>query len=425
MPILTFSGVFIAAVAATVALWQGFILRRQLKNDVFIRRATFHQSVANLLRDLDFLFFNNPEMRPYFYENKKPLDPLVEQQALSLAEYIMDLIECYTASEKADPILLTGDWDDYFNYIYKHSYAMRKYWNDFGHLYPPDVKRAVIGPSARPKSWPEHMKSSHEQEHLTGIPDAATRDALQQDLQQIAESRAPKPGSNVRYNRDDASSYQSVALRGSTFAVSLFPAISSMGDLAGMTALDFGTGTGRSARALKDSGASRVVGVDNNGNMLKAAPQYPAVTYLRIGETLPLKEKSIDVALCANVFSEFSKVEEIEFACRQVWKVLGTGKAFVVVVPNPDSFHFDYVSYKFLDVAKPESGTPISTLLKGGKPIIIQDYYWTADDYTRALESAGFYIEEFLLPTASDDGTQWLDETRVAPDLVIHAKRVG
>ena len=82
----------------------------------------------------------------------------MEQQTLALAEYIMDLIECYTAAEKADPTLLRGDWDDYFNYLYKHSHAMRKYWEDFGHLYSQDVKRAVIGPSARPKSWPEHMK---------------------------------------------------------------------------------------------------------------------------------------------------------------------------------------------------------------------------------------------------------------------------
>lgn len=155
---LTIVSVFVAAVAATVALWQGFILRRQLENDLFIRRASFHQNVANLLRELDSIFFSNPGLRPYFYQNVKPSDPLIEQQTLALSEYIMDLIECYTAAEKADPILLHGDWDDYFNYLYRHSYAMRRYWEDFGHLYPPDVKRAVIGPSARPKPWPQHMK---------------------------------------------------------------------------------------------------------------------------------------------------------------------------------------------------------------------------------------------------------------------------
>jgi hypothetical protein len=155
---LTIASVFIATVAAAIALWQGFILRRQLSNDLFIRSASFHQSVANLLRELDLIFVSNPELRPYFYQNQKPSDPVVEQKTLALAEYIMDLVECYTAAEKADPVLLRGDWDDYFNYLYKHSQPMRKYWEDFGHLYPADVKRAVIGPSARPKHWPEHMK---------------------------------------------------------------------------------------------------------------------------------------------------------------------------------------------------------------------------------------------------------------------------
>ena len=229
----------------------------------------------------------------------------------------------------------------------------------------------------------------------------------------------------MRYTEAQAVSYQSISLRGSTFAISLLPAISSMGDLTGTTVLDFGTGTGRSARALKDGGASHVVAIDSNENMLKAAQQYPGVTYLKIGRILPIKERSIDAALCANVFSEFSKVEEIKSICRQVWKVLATDRFFVVVVPNPDSFYCDYVSYRFIDVVKPKSGSPISTLVKGEKPIVIQDYYWTTDDYTSALESARFKIDKLLLPIADEGEDHWLDETRVAPNLVIRAKRVG
>jgi SAM-dependent methyltransferase len=229
----------------------------------------------------------------------------------------------------------------------------------------------------------------------------------------------------MRYTEDQAVNYQSIPLQGSTFAVGLLPAISSIGDLTGMTVLDFGTGTGRSARALKDMGASHVVAVDNNESMLKAAQQYPGVTYLKIGQTLPIKEGTIDAALCANVFSEFNNAEELVSACRQVWKVLDTGRFFVIVVINPDSIHCDYVSYRFMNVGEPESGSPITTLLKGEKPILIQDYYWTTRDYTNALEAAGFKIDELLLPTADENEQDWLDETRVAPDLVIRSKRVG
>lgn len=229
----------------------------------------------------------------------------------------------------------------------------------------------------------------------------------------------------MHYNEDQAANYQSIPLLGSTFAISLLPAIASIGDLTGMTALDFGTGTGRSARALKESGASRVVAVDNNESMLKVARQQAGVTYLRIGRSLPMRESSMDAALCANVLSEFSRAEDIVSVCREVWRVLDTDQSFVIVVPNPDSIYCDFVSYRFLDVVKPESGSPMTCLLKGQKPTLIHDYYWTTSDYTSALETAGFKIDELLLPIADEGEGDWLDESRVAPDLVIHSKRIG
>lgn len=229
----------------------------------------------------------------------------------------------------------------------------------------------------------------------------------------------------MRYTEGQATNYESIALEGSTFAISLLPAISSMGDLTGMTVLDFGTGTGRSARALKDGGANRVLAVDNDENMLRAAHQYPGITYLQIGRSLSIKERSIDAALCANVLVESSRIEDIVFVCRQVWRVLDTGREFVVIVPNPDSIYCDYVSYRYIDVVKPKSGSPMTCLLKGEKPTLIQDYYWTTEDYTRALEAAGFAIDELLLPIANESDGNWLDETLVAPDLVIRSKRIG
>jgi hypothetical protein len=146
-------GAFAAAIATCAALWQGFILRRQLENDTSVRRASFHQGVANLFIQLDVIFIENPDLRPYFYENQAPPDPGTKQQALALSEYIADLAESCIAAEYAEPEL-TGDWDDYFNYLYQNSHVLREYWASFGHLYPQRVARALVGPSARPKKWP-------------------------------------------------------------------------------------------------------------------------------------------------------------------------------------------------------------------------------------------------------------------------------
>jgi ubiquinone/menaquinone biosynthesis C-methylase UbiE len=229
----------------------------------------------------------------------------------------------------------------------------------------------------------------------------------------------------MRYTSDQAANYDSIALENSTFEVSLLPAITCLGDLTGLTVLDFGSGTGRSARALKDSGARHVVAVDKDESMLNAARRYPGVAYLRIGQSLPIKEKSVDAAICANVLSEFSRVDDIAYACRQVWRALDIGRYFVLVAPNPESVSCDYVSYRYIDAVAPSSGSPMTCLLKGATSTLIQDYFWTTDDYIGALKAAGFAINKILLPTASGDSGVWLDETRVAPDLAIHAIRTN
>lgn len=229
----------------------------------------------------------------------------------------------------------------------------------------------------------------------------------------------------MRYTKEQAAAYQSIELTGSTFAISLIPAIASLGNLAKKTALDFGAGAGRSARALRSCGAARVVAVDKDANMVRAAQRYPGIVYVQVGRVLPFKEQSFDAALCANVFPEFGTLDDILVACREVWRVLKRNQVFTVIVPNPDSIFADFVSSRYINVTNLKSGSPITCLLKGAEPVLLQDYYWTADDYTSVLETAGFQVDELLLPTASADDGEWLDEIRVAPDLVIRAMRMA
>jgi toxoflavin synthase len=401
---LAIIGAFLATIATGVSMWQGFILRKQLQNDVSVRRASFHQDVANLFIQLDLIFVENPELRPCFYDNQTPSDPRISQQALALSEYIVDLAESCTAAEVARPELI-GDWDDYFSYLYRSSPTLREYWADFGHLYPANVARAFVGPSASPKQWPER-----------GEP------AIVGDESEVVEASDIKD--EMRYTERQAVTYESVALEGSTFEIGLLPAISSMGNLDGMTVLDFGAGAGRSACALRNCGASRVVAVDRSANMLKTARRCPGVSYLQVGRSLPINQGSMDAVLCANVFSEFSALADVVSACREVWRVLDTGRVFVVIVPNPDSLSCDYVSYRYIDVVHPKSGSPMTCLLKGPEQIFIQDYYWSFDDYKTALQAAGFEVDQLLLPIAKQGSGNWLDETRVAPDLVIRSIRV-
>ena len=224
------------------------------------------------------------------------------------------------------------------------------------------------------------------------------------------------------YDERQASAYGGLSLEGSTFEISLLPAIRAMGDLRGKLVLDFGAGTGRTARALRVHGARFVVAVDINQNMLRAASKYPGVGYVQVGRTLPLADGTLDTALCANVLSEFSSLDAMKTACREIWRVLKPASSFVIVVPNPESVDCDYVSYAYIDAVSPERGSQITCLLKGPEPSFVKDYYWLTDDYVGVLESVGFELNEVLAPKA-DHGGGWLDETRMAPDLVMRATR--
>src|SRR5262249_55265000 len=142
---LTVVAAVAAALATAMSIAQVMLLRRQLKNEDRVRVATFYQNVQALFLRLDLIFLERPELRPYFYDGQAPTDATTALQVNALAEYITDMAESCTAAEDVLPELI-GDWDDFFNYIYRSSPALREYWDEFGHLFPARVKRALTGP---------------------------------------------------------------------------------------------------------------------------------------------------------------------------------------------------------------------------------------------------------------------------------------
>jgi argininosuccinate synthase len=235
--------------------------------------------------------------------------------------------------------------------------------------------------------------------------------------------RSEALGGGMSYSVAEADAYGSLGLRGTTYGVSLSPAMSVFGNLRGKAVLDFGTGTGRTAGLLSDRGASLVVAVDKDENMLRAARRRPAISYLRIGSSLPMHDMSLDSALCANVFSEFDALEQIEAVCREIWRVLRDGSLFVAVVPSAESYHCNYVNYRYVGRTVRQSGAPLACLIKGARPFVVQDYYWSDGDYVNAIVAAGFDVTGTSLPLADIGDGPWLDEVEVAPDMVISCVR--
>jgi hypothetical protein len=142
-----------AILATALSAWQAYLLRRQLEQGDLISRAEFYQRLTRAFSELNLLFVERPDLRRFFYADQDTDDPIERQRLLAVAGYIADIAESCIAAESVLPHL-KGDWDDHFNFLYKNSPVLREWWSAMGHLYPDEVKRAIIGPSARPKKWP-------------------------------------------------------------------------------------------------------------------------------------------------------------------------------------------------------------------------------------------------------------------------------
>lgn len=222
------------------------------------------------------------------------------------------------------------------------------------------------------------------------------------------------------YSPENAQIYSQLGILGTTYEVSFNEVGRLLGDLQGKIALDFGTGTGRSARFLQMLGAEKVIGLDQDENMITQAQSEhnEGIEFLLLKEkSIPLSSASVDVALSTHVLVEMHTVEEMQQAACELARVLKPGGTLFVVSTNPCSIGSDFKSYYYLPKAALKSGDPISCIIKGEKPFEIEDTYWTEEDYQQALTSAGFAKIQTSFPLA--EGDSWLDEQRVAPDIVL------
>lgn len=225
-----------------------------------------------------------------------------------------------------------------------------------------------------------------------------------------------------QYSPENAKMYSQLKVIGTTYEISFNEMARLLGDLRGKIVLDFGTGTGRSALLIYSLGAKQVIGVDHDNNMISEAQSKDSesITFYHIRDNkTPLEDNSVDVAVSAHVFVEMKTKKEMEEAAQEINRVLRPRGKFVLITTNPKSIGQNYVSYAYKKCEKLKSGDPITCVVKGDVFFEIQETYWTEEDYYSILKNSGFTQISSTLPLAY--GNNWLDETKVAPDLVITA----
>lgn len=229
------------------------------------------------------------------------------------------------------------------------------------------------------------------------------------------------------YRASDAKLYSTLGIEGTTYEIGFDAVRELLGHMEGKTFLDFGCGAGRSTVFLKALGAEHVYGVDHDRNMISMAlsRKLGGVTFMHIHERIPLPDASVDGAASLNVFVEIRTLREMSDICADITRTLRPSGTFILDSSSPMAFGHTFRSYSYPSTGHLESGdrTPCIVTTPNGQ-VIIEDTYWTEDDYVSALTQAGLTVDTIDYPRPRDPSAWSTDEASVPPCIVIKAMKV-
>lgn len=179
-----------------------------------------------------------------------------------------------------------------------------------------------------------------------------------------------------------------------------------IGDVSGLSIMDYGCGTGTYSRSLKNAGAARVVCFDPSRPMLEyARERAKELGYREVEFTSELVPEThngqFDLVLAIYVLPYATTKAELNYMCTRMGNLLKPGGRLITLPIHPD-YNLDpeyYAEYglrltqqKQLD--EPFSyvdGGPVQLHLCHGKwDIRIMATYWSRASLTHAMIEAGF-----------------------------------
>ena len=200
----------------------------------------------------------------------------------------------------------------------------------------------------------------------------------------------------------------------------------------GFRALDFGCGTGRTARLLKSFGF-KTVGVDISAEMVALARERdPGGDYRVIadGDFRELAAGSWDLVLSAFTFDNIPGAKHKVRLFKGLRKLLAPAGRLVSIVSTPEIYLNEWVTFTTRDFPENRDASCgdvvriITIDYSDARPV--EDILWPDAEYQEVYRKAGLICERYELPLAKgDEGIIWLNETEVAPWAVYVLKVKG
>ncbi len=201
---------------------------------------------------------------------------------------------------------------------------------------------------------------------------------------------------------------------------------SMLGEIGGKRILDYGCGSGKFSRRMRDLGAL-VTAVDVSANAIEKAKQRDKtnIDYRVIEDDDLSFLESIDEAVATFVFCTMQQDGQVRNIMRQIYEKLNPKGYLTILEPHPEAGGYEFISMKRERPEEVKSGTPIKVQLTG-MDTTFYDYWRSIDDYVRILDETGYKVEEIKEPLVENcpNETFWKDERIHAPLLIVRAKKV-
>jgi SAM-dependent methyltransferase len=178
----------------------------------------------------------------------------------------------------------------------------------------------------------------------------------------------------------------------------------------GRLTLDIGCGEGRVTRDLRDLG-HRVVGLDGSPSMIRSAREAdPGGEYVEADAAeQPFEDGAADLAIS---FMSLMDMDDMAGAVRQLGRVLEPGGRLVAAVVHPINSAGEFVPRKGVDDAPFVIESYLDRrpytdhLERAGLSMTFSSIHYTLEDYSRALEAAGFLIQR-VQELYDDENPRW------------------
>lgn len=200
--------------------------------------------------------------------------------------------------------------------------------------------------------------------------------------------------------------------------------------IVGTKALDFGCGTGRSSRFLRQLGFD-VVGVDIASEMIaKARKLDPSGEYNLVkGDDFgDLRNSSYDLVLSAFTFDNIPGFDTKVTLFQSLGAMLKLSGKIVSVVSSPEIYTHEWASFSTKDYPEnrlARSGDTvriITTDLVDRRPA--EDILWTDESYRDVYSQAGLDLIATYKPLAKgEEPYRWVNETSIAPWVIYVLRR--